>query len=123
MKAMTNQQRDYALNRAKTALRSLLDKVAEDCVIKEAVEYSEQDLRDLFGDVCSIPLQENMPGYVSIRDLRKLFDMDGFETPTVYSDDFDDRKAAVVARFQHIENQIMLGDATEALEMILDFES
>lgn len=122
MKAMTNQQRDYALGRAKSTKTAKEKAIKKECLVCKDTVLSPADIQEAFISGCDFSFKKNAISNYQAAELRRIFDLSEIEPVAVYSDDMDQRLETLKNDFQHIENQIMLGDAAEALDLILAFE-
>lgn len=122
---MNQQQKNYIKKRITEIREHKLSTLRNDLTIK-AVSLSNRERIDLIrlGKVKMRPSTElNRCNEYSLNSLTTVFDFSKYETKASFNQaKFNERAAKLRAEANRIVDQIMLGDAEEALRLVKEFE-
>jgi hypothetical protein len=115
-------QRKYALERISNITRRKV-REAEECLTSLAVYLEAEEMLRLVRDG-KVKFREFIdPEAYYLKDvLREVFDFSGYEQKKSVDPALDKEVARIKQQAAQIEDEIMLGDATEALDKINQFD-
>lgn len=115
---MTKAQQEYAIQRISSIYHQNIQKIKEDHATP-AVKLTTEDRWDLV-QAGKVSLKKDYQPS-SWTDWHNLFDFSTFEHPERISDEGQKLIDAENQRFQNAKDQIMLGDAMEAMNIVSNY--
>lgn len=115
---MTKAQQEYAIRRISEIHQKAVDSIRQAHLIP-AVTLSTQERWDLVKEGKVSLLKDYQPDYYN--RWYDIFDFSSFERTESFSDEGQKLIDAEKQRFQNAKDQIMLGDATEAMNIVSNY--
>ena len=129
-KEMTPTQRNYAIARVEDIVKTKEKAVRKGCLLQDARTLTYKELARLIVKGVIKPKKENendeyTGGYAYLKDVFDIYAAtDHFRRNATYDEKACEKQmAAVRERAVAIKDRLMLGDASEALKMVNDFEA
>jgi len=122
---MTQGQRKYAIAKV-TELRNMkLSRASEDCFIKGKTLSNRERVALIRGGKVHLnpPRILNDLSDYALDHIDKVFDFSEFEYPNSYTKPYAGRVAKINQAYEKACDEIMLGDASDAQEIIKAFEA